>query len=61
MVSRAGDATGVGGLATSVSLIGSSAATLVGEDTAAPAVAAVSVALGGELVPSSRTAVALQA
>ena len=61
MVPRAGDATGVEGLAASVSLIGSSAAALVGEGTAAPAVVVVSGALGGELVPSSRVAVALRA
>ena len=61
MAPRAGDATGVEGLAASVPLIGSSTAALVGEGTAALAVAVVSVALGGELVPSSRTAVALQA
>ena len=60
MVPRAGDATGVGVLVTSVSLIGSSAAALVGEGTAAPAVVVVSAALRGELVPSSKTEVALQ-
>ena len=61
MAPRAGDATGVGDLAASVSLIGSFTATLVGEGTVATAVAVVSGALGGELVPSSRIAVALQA
>ena len=60
MAPRAGDATGVEDLATSVSLIGSSTAALVGEGTAVLAAAVVSGALGGELVPSSRTAVALQ-
>ena len=45
---------------TSVSLSGSSAAALVGEGTAALAAVVVSAALRGELVPSSRTAVALQ-
>ena len=51
---------GVGDLVTSVSLIGSSTVALVGEGTAALAAVVVSGALGGELVPSSRTAVALQ-
>ena len=58
---RAGDATGVGDLATSVSLIDSSTAALVGEGTAALAAVVVSGALGGELVPSSRVAVAPRA
>ena len=44
---------------TSASLFGSSAAALVGEGTAVSAAVVVSGALGGELVPSSRTAVAL--
>ena len=50
---------GVGDLVTSASLFGSSAAALVGEGTAVLAAAVASGALGGELVPSSRTAVAL--
>ena len=61
MLPRAGDATGVGDLAVSVSLAGSSTAALVGEGTAALVVAVVSGARRGELVPSSRIAVALQA
>ena len=60
-VLRAGDATGVDGLAASGPLVGSSTAALGGEGAAALVVAVVSAALGGELVPSSRTAVALQA
>ena len=61
MLPRAGDATGVGDLVVSASLARSSAAALGGEGTAALVVAVVSGARGGELVPSSRTAVALQA
>ena len=57
---RAGDATGVGVLAASASSVGSSTATLVGDGTAALVVAVVSGARGGELVPSSSIAVALQ-
>ena len=48
---------GVRGLAASGSLVDSSAAALGGDGTA---VAEVSGALGGELVPSSTIAVALQ-
>ena len=59
-VLRAGVATGVDGLVASGPLAGSSTAALGGEGTAALVVAVVSAALGGELVPSSRTAVALQ-
>ena len=61
MLFRAGDATGVGTLAVSASLAGSSTAALVGEGTATLVVAVVSGARRGELVPSSSIAVALQA
>ena len=50
---------GVRGLVTSASLFGSLVAALFGEGTTALAAAVASGALGGELVPSSRTAVAL--
>ena len=51
---------GIGILAASASSVGFSMATLVGDGTAALVVVVVSGARGGELVPSSSIAVALQ-
>ena len=59
MAERVGEATGVGSFAGSASLADSSVADL-GGDEAAAAAAAAGGALGGELVPSSIIAVALQ-
>ena len=59
MAERAGEATGMGSFAGSASLASSSVAAPGGDEAAAAAVASGG-ARGGELVPSSTIAVALQ-